>query len=146
MNTLFLFFRYLLGKEEYPLIKYFLPAKNTPTTGNVQITEQANKSPHKVISLKLPLNIAKPTGKVLMLSVLVTIKGHMKLFQQDTNVNIESVTTAGNAKGIATLKNVCKVLHPSILADSSKSLGKPKKYCRIINIPNPPNRPGIINA
>ena len=127
-------------------MKYFLPNKNTPTTGIVQTTEHANKSPHKVSSLKLPLNIAKPTGKVLIDSVLVTIKGHIKLFQVVTNVNIESVAIAGIDNGNAILKNVVKILHPSILADSSKSFGKPKKYCLIINIPKPPNNPGNIKA
>ena len=133
-------------------IKYFFPAKNTPTTGNVQITEQANssphasKSPHSVISLKLPLNIASPTGKVLIPSEFVTINGHMKLFQLDTNVNIASVAMTGMARGSAILKKVSIKLHPSILEDSSKSLGNPKKYCLIINTPKPPNNPGSISA
>ena len=86
--------------------KYFLPNKNITTTGIVQITEHASKSPHKVISLKLPLNIAKPTGNVRILSVLVIIKGHIKLFQVVTKVNMDKVTTAGNARGSATLKNI----------------------------------------
>jgi hypothetical protein len=127
-------------------MKYFLPKKNTPTTGIVQITEHASKSPHKISSLKLPLNIAKPTGKVLIDSVFVTINGHIKLFQVVTNVNIESVAIAGIDNGKAILKKVVKILHPSILADSSKSLGNPKKYCLIINIQKPPNNPGKINA
>ena len=38
------------------------------------------------------------------------------------------------------------MLHPSIFADSSKSLGNPRKYCLIRNTPNPPNNPGKINA
>lgn len=70
----------------------------------VQITEHANKSPHKVISLKLPLKIAKPTGNVLIDSLFVTINGHIKLFQLVTNVNIESVATTGIARGKAILK------------------------------------------
>ena len=32
------------------------------------------------------------------------------------------------------------------LAASSKSLGNPRKYCRIKNIPNPPNNAGSISA
>ena len=128
------------------LMKYFLPSRKTPITGNAQMTEHANKSPHNVISLKLPLNIAKPTGKVLILSVLVTINGHIKLFQLDTKVKIDKVTMAGNTRGKATLKNVVNMLQPSIFALSSKSFGNDKKYCRIIKIPNPPKSPGIINA
>jgi len=128
------------------LIKYFLPSKNTPTTGNVQITEHAKSSPQSVISLKLPLNIARPTGNVLIPSEFVTINGHMKLFQVDTNVNIAKVATTGIAKGKAILKKVSNWLHPSIRADSSKSLGNPKKYCLIINTPKPPNKPGKIKA
>ena len=87
-------------------IKYFLPNKNTPITGIVHITEQAKSSPQRVISLKLPLNIASPTGRVLILSVFVTINGHIKLFQVLTNVNMASVAIVGSAKGIAILKNV----------------------------------------
>ena len=92
------------------------------------ITEQANKSPHRVISLKLPLNIASPTGNVLIDSEFVTISGHIKLFQLVTNVNIASVAITGSASGNAILKNVVKMLQPSIFADSSKSFGNPKKY------------------
>ena len=127
-------------------IKYFLPSKKIPTTGIVQITEQANKSPHNVISLKLPLKMASPTGNVLIDSVFVTISGHIKLFQVDTNVKIASVAIAGIARGSAILKKVVKMLQPSIFADSSKSFGNPKKYCLIKNIPNPPNNPGRISA
>ena len=93
-------------------MKYFLPSKNTAITGIVQITEQASRSPHSVISLKLPLKIASPTGRVRILSVFVTIKGHIKLFQVDTKVNIARVAIAGRASGIAILKNVVKILQP----------------------------------
>ena len=89
-------------------IKYFLPARKTPITGIVHITEQASSSPHWVISLKLPLYIASPTGSVRMLSVFVTINGHIKLFQLVTKVNIASVAIVGNANGSAILKNVWK--------------------------------------
>ena len=43
---------------------------------------------------------------VLMLSVFVTIKGHIKLFQLATNVNTVNVITAGIAKGKQILKKV----------------------------------------
>ena len=84
-------------------IKYFLPSKNTPITGIVQITEQASNSPHKVTSLKLPLNIASPTGNVRIPSEFVTINGHIKLFQLVTNVKIANVATVGAASGNAIL-------------------------------------------
>ena len=87
-------------------MKYFLPAKKTTITGIIQITAHARSSPQRVISLKLPLNIANPTGKVLIPSLLVTINGHIKLFQFKTNVKIVKVTTAGNARGKHILKNV----------------------------------------
>ena len=86
--------------------KYFLPKKNIAITGIVQITEQANKSPHIVISLKLPLKIASPTGKVRMLSEFVMINGHIKLFQVVTKVKMVKVTTAGSARGKPILKKV----------------------------------------
>ena len=110
------------------LIKYFLPSKNTPITGIVQIAEHASKSPQRVISRKLPLNIASPTGNVRIDSVFVTISGHRKLFQVVTNVNIPRVAIAGRASGKIILKNPVRMLQPSILADSSKSFGNPRKY------------------
>ena len=90
--------------------------------------------------------MASPTGSVRILSLFVTIKGHIKLFQVVTNVNIASVATVGNANGRAILKNVWNKLQPSIFADSSKSFGSPRKYWRIKNIPKPPNNAGRINA
>ena len=88
------------------LIKYFLPSKNTAATGIVQITAQASKSPQRVISLKLPLNIAKPTGRVRIDSVFVTISGHIKLFHVVTKVKIVNVAIAGAASGSAILKRI----------------------------------------
>ena len=127
-------------------MKYFLPTKKTIIVGMVQITAQASKSPQFVISLKLPLKMASPTGKVRMLSEFVTINGHMKLFQLDINVKIDNVAIVGSAIGKAILQNVSKMLHPSIFDDSSRSFGKLKKNCLNINTPNPPNSPGIISA
>ena len=65
-------------------------------TGIVQIVEHASKSPHIVISRKLPLNIASPTGSVRIDSVFVMISGHKKLFHVVMNVNIPSVATLPN--------------------------------------------------
>ena len=79
---------------------------NTVITGIEQMQEQAISSPQRVISLKELLNIVRPTARVLMLSVFVTIRGHIKLFQVVTNVNMLSVAIAGSAQGIAILKNV----------------------------------------
>ena len=47
-----------------PLMKYFCPSRNTPMTGITEITAHAMSCPHSVVSLKLPLKIASPTGKV----------------------------------------------------------------------------------
>ena len=114
--------------------------------GMVQITAQASKSPQFVISLKLPLKIASPTGKVRIPSEFVTIRGHIKLFQLEMNVKIDSVAIVGSATGSAILQNVSKMLQPSIFDDSSKSFGKLKKNCLNINTPKPPKNPGIISA
>ena len=128
------------------LIKYFLPAKNNKITGIQQITEYDISLPHSVISLKLPLKLAKPMGKVLIESELVIIKGHIKLFQVVIKVNIPSVIIAGIARSNAILKNALNILHPSSFAASSKSFGKDLNHCLIKNTPKPPNNPGIINA
>ena len=90
-------------------------------TGIVQMQEHAMSSPHRVISLKEPLNIVSPTASVLIESVFVTIKGHIKLFHAATNVKTAKVAIAGIAQGSATLKNVCQVLHPSSFEASSNS-------------------------
>ena len=108
--------------------------------------EQAISSPQSVTSLNVLLNIVKPTAKVRILSVLVTIRGHIKLFHVVTNVKMPNVAMTGNAHGRATLKKVCQTLHPSNTDASSSSFEKLKKYCLIKNTPNPPNNPGTINA
>ena len=128
------------------LIRYFLPTKNTMITGIEQIQEQAINSPQSVSSRREPLNILKPTANVLILSVLVTISGHIKLFQLVTNVNTARVAIAGIAHGKATLKNVWAGLQPSSFEASSNSFEKVKKYWRIKNTPNPPKIAGTINA
>lgn len=112
----------------------------------VQIAAQASKSPQAVISLKLPLKDANPTGKVLILSEFVMISGHIKLFQVETNVKIAKAAIVGVAKGKAILQNVSIMLQPSIFEASSSSFEKVKKNCRNIKIPNPPKNPGMINA
>ena len=68
--------------------------------------EQAMSSPQSVISLNEPLKMLSPTANVLILSVFVTIKGHMKLFHVVTNVKIANVAIAGMAQGRAILKKV----------------------------------------
>ena len=76
---------------------------NTIITGTEQMNAHAINSPQRVISLKELLNIVSPTARVLIESVFVTIKGHMKLFQVVTKVNTESVARAGVAHGSAIL-------------------------------------------
>ena len=87
-------------------MRYFLPDRNTSMTGTEQIHEHAISSPHIVISRKEPLNMLNPTARVRILSVLVTIRGHIKLFQLVTKVNMDKVAIAGVAIGSATLKKV----------------------------------------
>ena len=127
-------------------IKYFLPAKNIKITGIDKITEQAVKSPHIIISLKLPLNCDIATGNVVMDSEFVTINGHIKLFHVVMNVKSANVTTAGVESGNAILKKISKKLHPSILAASSISEDMFLNHWRIRNTPKPPKIPGKINA
>lgn len=89
---------------------------------------QAINSPHIVISLNELLKMVNPTAKVRMLSVFVTIKGHIKLFQVVTKVNMLRVAIAGIAQGRAILKKVWTELHPSSREASSNSFEKFKKY------------------
>ena len=97
---------YSLTAPSCALIRYFLPAKNTKITGIEQIQEQASNSPQSVISLNEPLKMVRPTARVRIESVFVTINGHIKLFQVVTNVNIARVAMVGKASGNAILKNV----------------------------------------
>lgn len=109
------------------LIKYFLPIRKTPITGIVQMTEHAKSSPQSVISRKLPLKTANPTGKVRILSVFVTIKGHIKLFQVVTKVNSESVATVGKASGSADFKKCFKNIASVDFSSFFKVFGQPQK-------------------
>ena len=88
------------------LIRYFFPRINTIMTGIEQMQEQAMSSPHSLISLKARLKTVRPTASVRILSVFVTIRGHIKLFQVVTNVNILRVAIAGMAQGITMRENV----------------------------------------
>ena len=72
-------------------------------TGIEQIQAHAISSPQRVISLKEPLKIVSPTASVRIDSVLVTISGHIKLFQAVTKVKIANVAIAGVAQGKAIL-------------------------------------------
>jgi len=62
-----------------------------------------------------------------MLSEFVTIRGHIKLFQLEMKVKMAKVAIVGSAKGKAILRNVYKMLHPSILEESISSFGRFKK-------------------
>ena len=88
------------------LIKNFFPIIKTRITGSEHMQAPAINSPQSVSSLNEPLNIARPTARVLMLSVLVIIKGQIKLFHVVTNVNMLKEAIAGVAQGSAILKNV----------------------------------------
>lgn len=65
--------------------------------------EHAISSPHIVISLNELLKIVSPTVRVRILSVFVTIKGHIKLFHVVTKVKMLNVAMAGIAQGSAIL-------------------------------------------
>ena len=119
---------------------------NKIITGSTDTQEQAISSPQSIISLKLPLNIANPTGKVNNELLFVTIKGHIKLFQTEIKENIAIVIIAGIDNGRKIWVKIWYIELPSILAANSNSLGKDKKYCRIRKIENPEIIPGKINA
>ena len=106
----------------------FFAMLNLSLVPNNEIYNQAGKLIYSPISLKNFVNVFEkiPLWTYFANSLFVAI--------------------AGMARGSAILKNVVKILQPSIFADSSKSFGSPRKYCLIKNIPNPPNNPGIIRA
>ena len=52
----------------------------------------------------LPCKAARPTGRVINASLLVTIKGHKNEFQDDINANTQRVAIAGFAKGAIILE------------------------------------------
>lgn len=105
------------------MIKNLRPSRKTQIAGRVQTALYAINCAHCVVSLKLPLNSASATGSVFIVSELVTINGHIKLFQVVIKVKIPSVISAGVARGSAILKKICHNEQPSILAEFSSSDG-----------------------
>ena len=127
-------------------MRYFLPARKINIAGIQDITQHAQSAPQSVNSTKLSLNSFSPTLSVRIFWVFVIINGHIKLFHVPMKVNIAKVTMAGVLEGRIILKNVSAMLQPSILAESSSSLGNPRNHWRIRNIPKPPKKPGTMSA
>src|SRR5258706_10298663 len=71
----------------------------------------------------LPNIVARPAGSVRVVSLLVTMKGHRKLFQLAMNVKMITDVIAGPDNGIMIRRQMPKSVHPSIRAESSRSLG-----------------------
>src|SRR6266852_3342515 len=74
-----------------------------------------------------PKIVARPAGKVRVLSSLVTMNGHRKLFQLAINVKIITAVIAGPESGKMIRHQMPKSVAPSIRAESSRSLGMPWK-------------------
>jgi hypothetical protein len=79
--------------------------------------------------------VASPTGNVSRSGLLVTMKGHRKLFHAPMNTKMETAIRIGRDSGITMVKNTRSPPAPSILAASSNSLGMvSKKFLRINTI------------
>ena len=77
-----------------------------------------------------------PTGRVIFVLVEINIFAQKKSFQVAINKTIASAPKTGLLSGKIILKNILKVPAPSILADSSNSLGIERKNCLHKNIPS----------
>src|SRR4051794_14185291 len=73
----------------------------------------------------LPNIVARPAGNVRVESLLVTMKGHRKLFQLAIKVKMITDVIAGPDSGMITRRQMPKSVHPSMRAASSRSLGMP---------------------
>ena len=98
--------------------------KNT-STGKVTITLAAIRGPHSVDWETW--KYASASGSVLILSLDITIKGQRKLFHAPIKTNIDSAISADFDSGNIILNSICSLLHPSILAASSRSDGIDRK-------------------
>ncbi len=90
--------------------------------------------------------MARATGKVLVLLVVVNISGQMKLFQEPRKVNMAKAVKAGLQRGNTTLAKMPISEQPSILAASIKTLGIVLMYSRIKKMPKALAHPGMIKA
>src|SRR5258708_5937418 len=72
-----------------------------------------------------PKIVANPAGNVRVMSLLVTIKGHRKLFQLAINVKMITAVIAGPESGRIMRHQIPKSDAPSMRAESSRSLGMP---------------------
>src|SRR5258708_39867806 len=96
--------------------------------GNVARAAPAMTPPY-LTELGLPVippkTVANPAGKVRVRSLLVTMKGHKKLFQLAIKVKMMTAVIAGPDRGMMTRHQMPKSEAPSMRAASSKSLGMP---------------------
>ena len=89
-------------------------------TGTIDITPAAVICPHKT-SLSVT-NVAIATGKVFTL-IDVNNRAIKNSFQEIIRQNIDIATKPGFVIGRIIFRSICQVLQPSIIADSSSSLG-----------------------
>ena len=81
-------------------------------------------------------NVVKATGSVRISSFVVTIKGHVKLFQAPIKAKIPTVNNADLISGKIIFTKIASSLAPSILADSMTSIGTANMACLTINTPS----------
>jgi len=70
----------------------------------------------------------RATGKVKFLGLLIKMTANRNSFHVMRKENSDIVTRAGAARGSTILMNDWSLEHPSIIADSSNSLGIVSKY------------------
>ena len=90
------------------------------------------------------LSKAKPSGKVRICGVSITIKGQRKLFQDSRKVKIARAANAGLLDGIMIWVYMRNSPAPSMRAASINSVGIDIINWRIRKIPNAPTIPGTI--
>lgn len=87
------------------------------------------------LALNMPCKSLTPTGRVYKVLFVRTILGQRNSPQEPMKVNIAKTAKVGEVKGNKILSHIVKMLHPSIKAASSSSLGSVRKAWRIKKIP-----------
>lgn len=117
-----------------PLTKYFWKKKKITYMGNATKVAPAIAIPISINSPGIAEILAIAIGSVLILSLVIIIKGHKKLFHEPQKVKIVKQATRGFEIGKTIERKILNSFAPSIRAISKSSEGMVLIYCLAKNI------------
>src|SRR5471030_319924 len=97
-------------------------------------TAAAIMSPQETANFDTKLS--SPTGKVITSFLLINISENNSSLHAAVNTKPSVAAIPGNVSGVITLRSAIKRVHPSSIADSSKSFGTLSKNDCIRNVAN----------